>query len=722
MRTRLLLVAFLFILAACIPAARTNAPPSPVSEVTPSNSYPSPDLPDPKLTARAYLDAWKNEDYTTMYAWLTPLTQDSISLEDFTSLHRGLAAMMSLTGIEYEITSALAQSSSAQVAYRVQFSTILAGVVERDTVMHLALEKDGGAAWRVQWERTMIIPELTGDNTLTMQYRAPARGNIYDRNGHALVAQTDAVSIGLIVGKTDPAQEPDLFYTLWLLTGIHPDKIYEKLAAAKDGWYVPLAEVAAERVAPQFDYLSTFDGLVMEQYRSRYYFEGGVAPQVIGYVSQIQPEEVEFYQRLGYQQDERVGRTGLEAWAETSLAGKHGGTLYVITPDGDIVTKLAESDPRPAQSLYTTIDRDLQLGAQKALEGFLGAIVVLERDSGRVLAMASSPNFDPNVFEPTNYNSEFLLNELLANPDTPLLNRATQGQYPLGSVFKLITSAAGMESGLYTSESTYFCGQTFNEIPGVTRYDWTYTWGVPPSGLLTLPEGIMRSCNPWFWHIGLDLYLQGMTTEVANIARGFGLGETIGLEGSIAEAAGNVPVPESEIDAINNAIGQGDTLVTPLQVARFVAAIGNGGGLMLPQVIERFEDSDGTPTSTFNPVMQGQLPVSPATLDMLQDGMKLVTNDPRGTAYWLFINFPAKIAGKTGTAETPPGDPHAWFTGYTFNEDGEKPDIAVAVVLEHAGEGSQVAAPIFKRILEIYYFGSPISLLPWETGTELPAP
>ena len=722
MRNRLLLVVFLFILAGCVPAVLTNTPLPPVSAVTSSNPSPSPDLPDPKLTARAYLDAWKNEDYITMYGWLTPLSQDAFSLDDFIRLHRGIAAKMSLTEIDYEILSALTQSSSAQVAYRVRFSTILAGGMERDAVMHLALEKDGGDAWRVQWERTMILPELAGDNTLTMQYRAPARGNIYDRNGHALVAQADAVSIGLVVGGTDPAQEADLFYTLWLLTGIHPDKIHEKLAAAKDGWYVPLAEVAAERVAPQFDNLSTFEGLVMEQYRSRYYFEGGIAPHVIGYVSQIQPEEVESYQRLGYQQDERVGRTGLEAWAETSLAGKHGGTLYVITPDGDIVTKLAESDPRPAQSLYTTIDRDLQLGAQKTLEGFLGAIVVLERDSGRVLAMASSPNFDPNVFEPTNYNSEFLLNELLANPDTPLLNRATQGQYPLGSVFKLITSAAGIESGLYTSESTYFCGHTFNEIPGVTRYDWTYSWGVPPSGLLTLPEGIMRSCNPWFWHIGLDLYLQGMTTEVANIARGFGLGETIGLEGGIAEAAGNVPVPESEIDAINNAIGQGDTLVTPLQVARFVAAIGNGGDLMLPQVIERFEDPDGTPTSTFNPVVQRQLPVSPATLGMLQDGMKSVTNDPRGTAYWLFINFPAKIAGKTGTAEAPPGDPHAWFVGYTFNEDGEKPDIAVAVVLEHAGEGSRVAAPIFKRILEIYYFGSPISLLPWETGTELPAP
>ncbi|NUM45488.1 MAG: hypothetical protein HUU38_12355 [Anaerolineales bacterium] len=720
MRNRLW-IGLLLILAACTPGLILPTPiPPPADSPSPTIENPSAaPLPDAQLTARAYLDAWKAEDHPAMYAWLTPLTQDAITLDEFTSLHRGLAAIMSLNGLEYEITSVFAHDASAQVAYRVRFNTILVGVIERDTMMSLSLEN---GAWRVQWARTMILPELTGENSLTMQVRAPARGNIYDRNGHALVAQADAVSLGIIVGETDSAQEADLFYTLWSITGLEPDEIAEKLAAAKQGWYVPLAEVAAEPIAAQFEYLSTFDGLVMEKYRSRYYFEGGIAPQLLGYVSQIQPDEVETYQRLGYQQDERVGRTGLEAWAETSLAGRHGGTLYVITPNGQIVTKLAETEPQPAYSLYTTLDRDLQLGAQQALEGFLGSVVVLERETGRVLAMASSPNFDPNIFEPTNYNSGFLLDELLANPDTPLLNRATQGQYPLGSVFKLITAAAGMESGLYTSESTYFCGQTFDEIPGVTRYDWTYAWGVGPSGLLTLPEGLMRSCNPWFWHIGLDLFTQGLKTTVSDLATGFGLGTPLGLEGNIAEASGNIPVPESDIDAINNAIGQGDTLVTPLQVARFIAAIGNGGNLLLPQVIDHFETPDGKTETPYQPLQQGRLPIRAETLAMLQNGMQLVTNDPRGTAYWLFINFPAKIAGKTGTAEAPPGDPHAWFAGYTYNEDDGKPDIAVVVVLEHAGEGSRVAAPIFKRILEIYYFGAPVSLLPWEAGTELPPP
>lgn len=720
MRLRVFSVALLLLLAACAGGARPAASPPPIQPASPSPaSSAGPALPDPRQTARAYLSAWQNEDYQAMYAWLTPLSQDAISLEEFTALHRGLAATMSLSSLTYEILSALAQSPTAQVAYRLRLDTILAGTVERDAIMNLALENN---AWRVQWQRTMILPELTGDNTLTMQYRIPARGNIYDRNGHALVAQADAVSLGLIAGETDPSQEPDLFYALWQLTGLHPDKIYEKLAAAREGWYVPLAEISADAVAGQFEYLSTFDGLVLEPYRSRYYFEGGIAPHLIGYVSQIQPEEVERYQRLGYQQDERVGRAGLEAWAEAALAGKHGGALYVVTPDGKIVTKLAESSPQPAGALYTTIDRDLQLGAQQALEGFTGAVVILERDTGRILALASSPAFDPNVFEPANYNSRFLLDELLSAPDTPLLNRATQGQYPLGSVFKIITLAAALESGLYTPESTYFCGHTFSEVAGVTRYDWTYAWGVPPSGLLTLPEGLMRSCNPWFWHIGLTLFQEGLRDAIAGMARGFGLGAATGLEGGVPELPGNVPIPENEIDALNNAIGQGDTLVSPLQVARFIAAVGNGGNLLQPQAVERIEAPDGAVTHAFQPIVQGRLPVSEGTLAVLQQALQSVVADPRGTAYWLFINFPAKVAGKTGTAETPPGEPHAWFAGYTFDERDDKPDLAIAIVLEHAGEGSQVAAPIFKRLLEIYYFGSPISLLPWETGTELPAP
>jgi penicillin-binding protein 2 len=360
------------------------------------------------------------------------------------------------------------------------------------------------------------------------------------------------------------------------------------------------------------------------------------------------------------------------------------------------------------------MDKELQTKAQQAIEGFLGAIVVLERDTGRILAMASSPGFDPNLFEPTNFNRSYLIGDLF-DPDTiPLLNRATQGQYPLGSVFKIITMAAAMESGVYTEETIYDCGHTFTELQGLTLYDWTYEKELPASGPLTLPEGLMRSCNTYFYHIGLDLYNQGLTTAVSDMARGFGLGNPTGLE-QVAEEEGQVPDPENGIDATNLAIGQGALQVTPIQVAAFTAAIGNGGTLYQPQVVESISPPDGEPIYTFTPETNGTLPISPHTLQTIQDAMVTVVEDRRGTARHIFPNFEIPIAGKTGTAQDPPRDPHSWFVGYTFAELEDKPDIAAVVLIENIGEGSEWAAPMFKGIVQLYFFDQR-SLFPWESS------
>lgn len=706
-----------FLLAACTQVPFLRATPAPIPTAAPPTAVPTP-LPDPQLAARTYLDAWQAEDYAAMYTWLTPLSQELIGPEDFSGFYAGLANTMSLESVSYEILSTFAQGRSAQVVYRITFNTILVGEISRETQMTLTLE-DG--LWRIQWSPSLFLPELQEGMTLAMGYHVPARGDIYDRNGNALVAgETNAVSIGLVNGETDPLQEETLLYELWLLTGIPPEEVRALLAEAREGWYVPIAEVPDALVQAQFDRLSSFAGLVMEPYTSRYYFNGGIAPQAVGYVSLIQPEEAEAYQRLGYRSDERIGRIGLERWGEPYLAGTRGGELYVVDAAGQPVTLLAERAAGPANSIYTTLDRSLQLQLQQALEGMTGAVVVLERDTGRVLAMVSSPGYDPNLFEPTNLNSGYLLSGLLNDPKTPLLNRATQGQYPLGSVFKIITMAAALESGLYTPTSSYYCGSYFTEIPGVSRADWTVAYQVPPSGQLDLREGLMRSCNPWFWHIGLDFYRQGLETLIADMALGFGLGRETGI-GQVTEEAGAIPTPVNEIDAINLAIGQGDTLVTPLQVARFVAAIGNGGDLLRPQIVDRVLAADGTPVYTFEVESAGELPVSAEALAAIREAMGWVVNERRGTAYFRFYDLEIPLAGKTGTAEAPPGDPHAWFAGYTLAGDPEHPDVAIAVVLEHAGEGSQVAAPLFRRAVEIYFYGAPFTPLPWE-DTLPPAP
>ncbi len=725
MKLRSWILLLVILLSGCVPAVQPQVVPETATAPAPAALHPPvvnvTSVPDVHETAQAFLDAWKAEDYTKMYGLLGKVSQDAITPADFQKRYQETAVNLSLKTLSYEILSSLTNPATAQVAYRVNFSTSLVGYLQRDMVMNLLLDN---GSWTVQWEDAMILPELRGGNKLAMDIKIPARANIYDSTGTALVAQAEAFSLGVDPSAIDDKQEANLLTQLSRLTG-KPAAWIRALYEDQRGvpGYVPVGEALAQNVQDRYDLLSGISGLIWYPYTARYYYGEGIAPHVTGYVQPIPAEDAEAYQRQGYRIDEKVGMSGLEKWGEKYLSGQRGASLYVVKPNGEVVTRLSQTDPVPSQAIYTTLDATFQEGVQRAITGFTGAAVVLERDTGRVLAMASSPDFDPNLFEVTNYNWQYS-GSLFGSNARPFLNRATQGGYPLGSVFKIITTAAALESGLYTKDTIYECGNYFTELPGVTLKDWTVDHELPPSGTLTLPEGLMRSCNPYFYHIGLDLYRQNRPKAIAEMARGFGLGKSTGIE-QVAEDTGNIPDPTSELDATSLAIGQGSTLVTPLQVANFIAAIGNGGTLYRPQVVEKIVSPDGTESYTFKPEERSKLPVSPENLKIIQDAMRTVVANPRGTAYRTFVGLNIPVYGKTGTAENPPLDPHAWFAGYTNSTRTDKPNIAIAVIAENGGEGSEIAAPIFRRIVELYYDGKATRLYPWESDyyvTETPTP
>ncbi len=723
-------ISIFLLLASCAPKV-INGTPQPTNCflcAEPSATLPPPHVsvthpPEAESVIQSFLAALKKGDYATMYSLLSKASQSSISQTDFGKTYDDALNTMSASTLDYQLLSeTILSPTTAQASFQITYHTALIGDIQRTILVNLVLEQ---GQWRIQWDTKLILPELAANDHLAMDYQVPARGNIYDQNGNPIAQQSDAVAIGVIPSQMGKAAG-SIDVELARLMHTQPDDILALWENALPDSYVGITEATKDEMQKAQVDLS-LSGLQTTPYTSRYYFDQGIAPQVVGYTQLISPDQLNAYRRLGYQGNERVGQTGIEKSMEQYLAGKHGGTLYVVDANGQPVTKIGSSDPQPADSVYLTIDKNLQFYAQQALTGYNGAIVVMEMNTGRILAMASSPEYDPNIFDPANTNSQYLLSSLLNETDQPLVNRATQGQYPLGSVFKIPAMAAAMESGLYAPNTTYDCQYNFTELNGITLHDWTYEFcqealaagkqcdnsSTKPSGVITLEQGLMRSCDPYFWHIAVDLFNHNRAGDIADMARAFGLGSPTGI-GTVAEASGNISVPTTLLQATNQVIGQGDVLVTPLQVVRFVAAVGNGGTLYRPQLIQQIQSADGKVVSSFKPEAASTLPIQPDRLAAIQQAMGWVMTNPLGTAYYAMVGLTVPMGGKTGTAQTGAAVPDSWFVGYTQDQQNSgKPDIAVAVIMENAGEGAYFAAPVFRTMIETYYYGTPQGILPW---------
>jgi len=635
-----------------------------------------------------------------MYAMLSSSAMASITAEKFTSRYPAIAAEATMTNLTASITGVQrVLTTTAQVTFTLTVDTQLVGQFQIENVLDLSYD---GQRWAVDWTPKAIFPLLVWDNLVHMFIQVPSRGNIYDRQDLPLATEGQVIEVGVVPGQIE--DEARLLYVLNMLLRLPKETIKAKYAhAGRPDWFMPIGEMTPEAAQANKALLSSVPGIVWREKPVRAYPYGDLAAQVIGYMARIDAETLSRLAPRGYHADDLVGVSGLEGWGEQYLAGTRGGTLAIISPDGRIVWTLAERPAKPSRSIYTTLDVNLQRTAESILGQSVGAIVVLDVHNGEVLAMVSYPRYDPRMLTAGATAEQW--QALLNDPQRPFLNRAIAGTYPPGSAFKIVTMSAGMEGLGLTEYSTFYCAGRWDGLAdGATRYCWLRSG----HGTLDLLHGLMQSCDTVFWEIGKALNERD-PYALPNYARGFGLGTPTGLN-VLDEAEGLIPDPEWKAqhysgaeqqwlprDAVNMAIGQGDVLVTPLQMANLVAAVANGGTLYRPRLVRRIGSLMGDDMQDFAPEVLGQLPVSAANLEVVRRAMEGVVTG--GTAARAFTGATVRMAGKSGTAEAPPGEPHAWFVGYAPADD---PQIAVAVVLERGGEGGRNAAPLFRQVVEAY--------------------
>ncbi len=541
----------------------------------------------------------------------------------------------------------------------------------------------------------------------------PRRGNIYDCNSLLLVGNT--LRYDASVDCTEMEQNKNgrtvLFGVFQRVLGLSEEQIEKRLDPRMAVPYLPV-RVQRGITEEQFYMLKSVEadipGLLAEVEASRDYLEGPLAAHVLGAVGAISPEMYRRYEKWGYRPDDVVGIMGLERTYERVLQGEKGILRVQVDSRSRLDRVIKEIKPKPGSNLYLTIDLHLQKSAEAALNGEIGAIVALDPRNGDVLAMASSPTFDPNVYSlPRSKEDVEIIEELGRDPDKPLYNRAISVAYPLGSAFKVIVALAGLETGSISTSSTFHCPGAFY-LTGVSRpwrcfHNYHHGW-------VDLDEALKKSCNVFFYNLGRRLGAEAM----CSMASVFHLGTATGIGLPMEEAGIN---PDEKWrkssdpraapfrtwytgNTINLSIGQGPLQATPLQVACAYAAIANGGTYYYPRLVSKIS---GEQQDTAFSVRSESLGIKESSLRAVKEGLRKVAQEPRGTAYSVFqdVSF-LKVAGKTGTAEYGPDKEkaYAWFAGYAPCDD---PRIVVVVLIEEGETGGKTAAPLAKQVLMTFF-------------------
>ncbi|MDR2548785.1 MAG: penicillin-binding protein 2 [Desulfobulbus sp.] len=573
--------------------------------------------------------------------------------------------------------------------------------------------------WFLQVEQGEYYNQLADSNRVRSIDIAAPRGNIYDSKGREIVTNRPSFNVVWIreSNKINDEWLKRLTRLLRLDSATLLEKI-RKMAGTPGHIPVRLAEdIDWETVARIENNRMYLPEIKIEVVPLRIYHFGNLASHLIGYMGEINKTELDKADKTLYRGGDLIGKMGLERLRELDLRGEKGSNNMEVNALGFEQQNLKDVEPQPGKDMYLTIDVELQKIAEEemAVNNRAGAVVAMEANTGRLLAVASAPQLHLDEF--VGGISQKAWKAMLDNPLHPLINKVVQGQYPPGSTYKPITAFAGLAEGVITPDTPVFC-------PGSMQFgNRTYRcWKRGGHGTVTLRRALAESCDVYFYTVGLKLGVD----RLAKYARMFGLGERSGVEME-HEKAGIVPSTEwkrkrynvkwHEGETLSVAIGQGYDLTTPLQVAQMTTVIANGGTLYKPAVVDKVVDADGKEVNVFQPEIISRIPGQGRNMKLIREGMIDAVNSRRGTGREAQIDEQHGIivGGKTGTAQVVrlaqyihlkeadiPYEyrDHAWFTCFA---PASNPEIVVTVLVEHGLHGGSASAPIAAKILNKYF-------------------
>ena len=667
-----------------------------------------PQPPAAEPVAKAYALAWVNGDYQAMWALLTEESKAKVGEDGFIKRLPRIAEEMTQTSLEATTGSAAHPAGAngspdprrATVPLSVTFHTQRVGDIRRDTFLSLVMtgEKDK-AAWKIAWTPEAVLPRLAAGRLVRMTRLPTSRGRIIARDGTELATFIDATVVGVVPEQIK--SEAGMLASLSSILGLKVDDIKAKYNASwvRPDSFVPIRTLTGDAFVALRSRLSVIEGVQLQPQRVRSY-PAGVAAQLLGFLGEASDADAQKRVARGFAAGDLIGKNGLEQQLDDVLGGSYGWRLSIVDPDEHPVELLAETAAVAGQDAVLSLDPALQAAAEKALGDQKGAIVAEDPWSGEILVLASRPSFDANVFVSGDSATIAALN---SDPKRPLVNRAVSGTYPTGSSFKPITAAAALKSGVYRAGQRIDCPASWNGY-GVVQVNHE-TGNLGP---IDLRVALARSCNTFFYELGKRL--NDLNTRLLpDEALSFGLGKATDID-FVIEADGNVPSPANRPwnpgDATNLAIGQGDLLATPLQMANYASALANDGIVWKPRLVIEIRTRAGATVKTFAAVQLRTATTTPTDLSLIRDGMRAVVSDPNGTVYFKVLNFPTAVAGKSGTAETPSGNPDAWFIGFA---PYDRPKLAIATIFEEKPGllGSQDAGAASRAVFAAKFGGTP---------------